>query len=256
MLKFSVTDGEITNSAFTANVVAMAKNAILMRRAAMLLGILGFFNTSTLMSQIAVERISGGMAIRKLHSGTLLVRLESHEKKIALLEKLAESADCDEKCRTRRKQEADEISAGRDRFNRAFMKAFSGHYHFSRVYFYYDRDHRALQSQGFGGRYFLDDSLRFMDAGPFSADSILLLVRDKTPGSAAEGWLLKQPDNQPLPPDFPYLTINNYKTLVNYFSDSDHVNKNCKYLVRKLNKTLVRYYSEAERRRQEATLLR
>lgn len=251
-----MTDGEITNFVLTAKIVAMAKNAILMRRAAMLLWFLGFFNTFALHAQDAVERLAGDMAIRTLHSGVLLVRLESHDKKSALLEQLAESSDCDEKCRIRRKREADEIRAGRDRFNRAFMKAFSGHYHFSRVYFYYDRDHRALQSQGFGGRYFLDDSLRFMDAGPFSADSIVLLVLDKTPASAAEGWLLKQPDNQPLPPDFPYLTINNYKTLVNYFSDSDHVNKNCKYLVRKLNKTLVRYYSEAERRRQEATLLR
>ncbi len=205
-----------------------------------------FFNTFTGYSQDPGLQILQTTSIQHLKGGTLLVRLESKEKKLNYLRQSLLNPDCDARCRSKKEEEIQEIDQSAKRFNQTFIQAFRKHFNFCDLLFYYDKDHHALKSAGWVGNYFLTDQLSNQTARPLNPDSCYILYKDLTPESQAEGWLVQTPDGQFLGKGFPFIIENNAKTLMNYFASSDHLTKNCNYMVRKFNKQLYKFHSQAE----------
>lgn len=229
----------------------MAKNAKLGYSGYICTLLLYFFNTLCLAAQTISDQLINDPAIRKMKSGYILVRLESFDKKIQYIKQSLASEKCDEDCKQKKRKEISEIEGARDLFNKTFINAFRTYFKFSQISFYYDKDHQLLKQNKFTGPLFLNDSLLTTTGGPFPLDSLLILAKDKTPESEAEGWLFQDANGHPLRKGFPFITQNNLKTLVNYFSSSDHLKKNCAHMVKKLNKDLFNYYHKAEMNRME-----
>lgn len=229
----------------------MAKNANLVYSGYIWMLLLYFFNTLWLSAQNIQDPLANQMAIRNMKTSSVLVRLESFDKKLQYIKQSIQSEKCNEACKAKKNKEIEEILKSRDQFNRAFIEAFRKYYQFSKVYFYYDKDHHELRQNKFEGTLFIDDSLQYCSGGPFPTDSVYILGKGKTPESEAEGWIFQYPDGIAMQKGFPFITQNNAKTLITYFSSSDHLKKNCNYIVKKLNKDLFSYYHKTEMKRME-----
>lgn len=229
----------------------MAKNAKLGYSGYICTLLLYFFNTLCLSAQEISDQLINDPAIRKMKSGYILVRLESFDKKIQYIKQASESEKCDLRCKEKKQKEIKEIEGARDQFNKAFILAFRKYFSYSKISFYYDKDHQQLKQNEFTGKLYLNDSLLSTSGGPFPLDSLFILAKDKTPESEAEGWLFQDANGNSLRKGFPFITQNNLKTLVNYFSSSDHIKKNCSHMVKKLNKDLFSYFHKAEMKRME-----
>lgn len=214
-----------------------------------------FFNIFTIRGQSEVNPFINEESIRKLKSGYLLVRLESFEKKIQHYELAKDRASCDENCRKKIQDKVNEIQKDRDHFNIEFIHAFKKRFDFCPVKFYYDKDHTSFSDSGFSNIILLDDSLNTLNTVWTAVDSFLILKKDHTPQSENEGWLFQTKEGTTLDSGFPFISSNNAKTLMNYFSMSNHIKKNCDHLVRKMNKELHKYYFKTERKRMEAKFL-
>jgi hypothetical protein len=237
--------------AFSIKRESMAKNANLAYSGYICMLLLYFFNTLLLSAQHIYDPLANQYAIRKMKSANVLVRLESFEKKLQYIKHFIDSEKCDSICKQKKNKEIEETLKSRDRFNRTFIESFRKHYQFSNVYFYYDKDHHILRQHKFEGEFYLDDSLKNISAGPFSMDSLFILGKGITPESEAEGWMFQNAEGTPMQKGFPFIIQNNAKTLITYFSSSDHVKKNCIHMVKKLNKDLFRFYHKAELKRME-----
>ncbi|MBK9109804.1 MAG: hypothetical protein IPM92_15890 [Saprospiraceae bacterium] len=229
----------------------MAKNAKLGYSGYISTLLLYFFNTLCLPAQDISDQLINDPAIRKMKSGYILIRLESFDKKIQYIKQSLESEKCNLSCKEKKQKEIKEIEVARDQFNKAFIQAFRKYLSFSKISFYYDKNHQMLKQNQFSGTLFIDDSLLMTTGGPFPMDSLFILAKDKTPESESEGWLFQDSNGNPLRKGFPFITQHNLKTLVNYFSSSDHLKKNCTHMVKKLNKDLFNFYHKAEMKRME-----
>lgn len=179
--------------------------------------------------------------IEKLHKGTLLVRLESKEKKIGFLNSAIMAKDCNQNCKEKIHHQIDEIVLERDRFNLQFIKSFKFHFSFCPVYFYYDKDHPDLVKDSFKGNFYLDENLKQIRIDTLQKDSLFIFKKDITPYSENEGWLIQTADGYTLKNGFPFISENNFRTIWNRIISSNHLNKNCDYMVMKLNKNLFEY---------------
>lgn len=213
-----------------------------------------FFNILTAYCQDPALKIQQSQAIRQLKKGSLLVRLESKDKKMKFLRQIMEQSKCDADCQADKQRELDEVLRTSNDFNLAFIQAFHNHFKFCRVHFYYDKDHAALKSSAWSAPLFLDDSLRYITKEISTNQSTYVLYKDVTPESEAEGWMIQDLNGESLGKGFPFVIQNNAKTLMTYFSSSDHLRKNCNYLVKKLNKDLQKYYLNAELKSMEGEL--
>lgn len=210
-----------------------------------------FFNIFSAGGQSDINPFINEESIRKLKSGYVLVRLESFEKKIQHYELAMSQSSCNEKCRERIQDKIDEILKNRDHFNIEFIKAFNKRFDFCKVLFYYDKDHTRLADNGFSTLVLVDDSLNTFETNWTAVDSFLIFKKGHTPQSENEGWLFQTKDGSTLDSGFPYISSNDAKTLMTYFSSSNHIKKNCDHMVRKINKELHKYYYKTERKRME-----
>lgn len=179
--------------------------------------------------------------IEKLHKGSLLVRLESKEKKIRFFENEMTLKDCNDKCKKEFSMQIQSIKEERDKFNLQFIESFKKYFTFCPVYFYYDKDHQDLVNSKFRKDLFLNQNLQYTTITSINMDSILILKKDLSPNSENEGWMFQTVEGITLKDGFPYVIENDYKTIFNWLSSKDHVKLNCDYMVRKLNKKLVTY---------------
>lgn len=191
-------------------------------------------------------------SIQLLSNGSLLVRLPSEEKKISFFENQKKIKDCDSKCQKKMDEEILEITSQRDTFNSLFIKSFKRYFKFCPVYFYYDKDHDVLQNADYVLSLYLDENLNYKSIPFIHKDSLLILKKDRTPNSENEGWLFQTMDGKTLHNDFPYITQNNFTTLMNRLSYKNHVKENCKYMVKKLNKQLYSYLAEVNEKKEDA----
>ncbi len=213
--------------------------------------LLFFFNIWPLAAQEAQNPFLEEEAIRKLKSGTLLVRLESLEKKLQFLERSMEHAECDASCKKKIQEDIEEVRLARNQFNKEFITAFRTYFSFCKVYFYYDNQHSVLLQKRFADFSFIGDSLNELPPTTVSKDSILILKKDLTPDAENEGWLFQTTDGFTMKSKFPFITENNAKTLINRLASSDYLKKNCRYMVKKLNKDLFKFYWKTEEKRLE-----
>ncbi|MBK9722785.1 MAG: hypothetical protein IPO78_14400 [Saprospiraceae bacterium] len=204
-----------------------------------------------LQAQVAQNKMINETPIRILKSGVLLVRLESMENKIQHLIKASLQEDCKSKCKEKIEKQILQLTLDRDAFNTEFIKAFKNNFKFCPVFFYYDKDQIALAQTNYSRIYFLDSTQNNKFVANIPKDSLLILKKDETPNSSNEGWLFQTADGVLLQNGFPYITVNNFKTLMNRLASTDHQKKNCIYLVKKLNKNLHQYLYESDVRKME-----
>ncbi len=195
----------------------------------------------SLQAQDAPDYFINEISIEKLYKGNLLVRLESKEKKIQFLNTARNANNCNQKCKQKLQDQVDEIIQTRDRFNLQFMKSFEIYFSFCPIYFYYDKDHQNLVNAKFIGNFFLDKKLQTIRIDTFQKDSIFILKKDITPNSENEGWLIQTSDGYTLKNGFPFVSENNFTTIWHRITSSDHLIKNCDYMVTELNKKLYEY---------------
>lgn len=205
-----------------------------------------------LQAQSSGDLFINDQAILVLRKGNLLVRLESKENKINFLENELNKNDCDAKCKTKIREELNEIFSDRDTFNSQFIRSFKQYFKFCPVYFYYDKDHQQLQNSNFKGTYFLDANLATISNNDFLADSILILKKDLTPNSENEGWLFQNAQGKTLRSGFPFISQNNFTTMMNRISYSNHIKQNCNYMVKKLNKKLFSFLHDVREKQLDA----
>ncbi len=203
-------------------------------------------------AQVASKPFLLENSIELLKNGSLLVRLPSEEKKISFFENQKQLKDCDQKCQKKMEKEILEISTFRDTFNTLFIKSFNRYFKFCPVYFYYDKDHDILKNSNYQESLYLDENLNYKSILKIQKDSLLILKKDRTPNSENEGWLFQTTDGKKLPDNFPYITQNNFTTLLNRISYKNHVKENCKYMVKKLNKQLYSYLAEVGEKKENA----
>ena len=79
-------------------------------------------------------------------SGTLIIRLKSHEKKLSAIGSEIDRADTSPGYRKRLTEQRDLIIANRDRFNRDLVTTFGEKYTFSEVRFMYDKEAERLRN--------------------------------------------------------------------------------------------------------------
>jgi hypothetical protein len=194
-----------------------------------------------LKAQVNPNNFTNEINIAKLSKGNLLVRLESKENKINFLQKQITAKDCNDKCKARLERQIQEIRVARDSFNRQWINSFKAYFTFCPVYFYYDKDHEELKKSKFKGNFFVDENLNVININRINQDSILILKKDITPNSENEGWLFQTIDGVTLQDGFPYITVNNSKTIFNWISSSNHKKLNSDYLIQKLNTDLYAY---------------
>ena len=159
--------------------------------------------------------------------------------------------DCKSKCKEKIEKQILQLTLDRDAFNTEFIKAFKNNFKFCPVFFYYDKDQIALAQTNYSRIYFLDSTQNNKFLANIPKDSLLILKKDETPNSSNEGWLFQTADGVLLQNGFPYITVNNFKTLMNRLASTDHQKKNCIYLVKKLNKNLHQYLYESDVRKME-----
>lgn len=196
-----------------------------------------------LQAQQAPDYFINETSIENLYKGNLMVRLESKDKKIRFINEAMNSSECDQKCKNKLQLKIDELIKERDRFNLQFMKSFEIYFSFCPVYFYYDIDHQELVKSNFNGNFFLDKKLQHFKIDTFHQDSNFILKKDITPNSENEGWLIQTSNGYTLKNGFPFVSENNFKTIWNWITSTDHVAKNCDYMVKELNKKLYEFLS-------------
>jgi hypothetical protein len=202
-------------------------------------------------AQQTSDAIINAQSIKQLRKGYLLVRLESKENKINFLEQQMKHKDCDEKCKTKKEEELKDIRQTRDSFNIEFIKALKSNFRFSRVFFYYDKDHQKLADAQYKGNLFLDEHLNYTTINSINIDSMLILKKGLTPNSENTGWLFQTKEGHTLTKGFPYISENKFKTLLNEISSSDHLQRNCEYIANTLNEKLYKYYLKTEKKRKK-----
>ncbi len=205
-----------------------------------------------LQAQSSGELFDHDQAIINLRKTHLLVRLESKDHKIKFLQKELEKKNCDEKCRSSIEEQIQDIIASRDTFNIQFIRSFKQYFKFCPVYFYYDKDHEQLLQSEFNGSHFLDATLAYISVRSKSKDSILILKKDITPNSENEGWLFQTVDGKTFRHGFPFISQNNFTTMMNRIAYSNHIMQNCNYMVKKLNKKLFSYLHDVKAKQMDA----
>lgn len=193
-----------------------------------------------------------GSSILQLKNSTLLVCLESNQNKLLHYEKAANASDCNAKCKQKIAETISEIKLGRDQFNKAFIKSFKNYYRFNPYVFCYDKDLAVLKKSRFQGNYFLNDSLILESQQKINPDSLFILIKTTSPNGGSEVWMFQTSDGLLLEHGFPFINENNFKSNLTRISSSDHIQKNVKNWLRRLNKDLFKFYNKIQMKNAEA----
>ncbi len=205
-----------------------------------------------LQAQSSGDLFDANQAILSLKSGHLLVRLEARENKINFLQKELNHTSCNEKCKEKIQSQLNNLLSDRDTFNKQLIRSFKLYFKFCPVFFYYDKDHQALLDSDWKGPYFLDGNLSALALPSIQTDSFLILKKDITPNSENEGWLFQTAQGKTFRNNFPYISENNFTTMMNRISYSNHIKQNCNYMVKKLNKKLFSYLHQVVEKQMDA----
>ncbi len=131
----------------------------------------------------ATKKKDARQLLQQLHEGTLIVRLQSNDRKIKELQRLIDSPDLNEKSKSRFRNMLKTTLADTRQEGLDMMVAFAGNYNFSKVLFIYDTASVSLKN-GVAGGYFLNDSL---ETDPLlrleSKDWLLLYFRREAPAN-------------------------------------------------------------------------
>lgn len=155
------------------------------------------FSTSELTAQKAAFRDS---LVQDFRSGTLIIRLRSHENKINTIEALLDRADTSPNYRTRLTEKRDLVIVNRDRFNQDLVSAFSEKYTFSEVRFMLDRDVKRFR-EGELDRVFLGPDLQPLAESKPVDGSYYFFGEGSTQltGNSREGILVMDSNGDQLP---------------------------------------------------------
>ena len=188
-------------------------------------------------------------AIKTLREGVLLVRLPSHQKKAAALQRLLDSPEVDESRKNAIRRELESTLAEASYRNRRLIQAFGRYYDFSPVLFLYDTGSTAV-ADGQRAGMFLDDSLRIDPALGFGEEPFFFArigYTDETSSSGAADALILSDRNfgdlsDPFPNNF---YISTTKLVISrFFSPSTADDKYYRQLVSKLDRQLKKFYGQ------------
>ena len=186
--------------------------------------------------------------IKKLHSGTLVVRLPSNAKKIAALQGLIDRGKLKKKAQRRTVEKLETTKKSTRSFNLTMMQALKENYHFSELLFIYDTASVALKNGQYEG-IFLNDSLAIDPDIELKNDTFLGLRFGNTKsedGQSIDAMVVMNRQLKDLSPPFPYyVRMNNiFAILGTFLPEQSKVSivKATQKLNARLNSFYRRYY--------------
>lgn len=142
--------------------------------------------------------------VQDFRSGTLIIRLQTHENKLNSIESVIHRADTSPNYRNRLIKKRDLIISNRDRYNQDLVSAFSELYSFSEVRFMFDKDIKRFQTGDLDGVFLGTDLLPLTEVEPITG-SFYFFGEGNTQmsGNSREGLLVMDKNGDMLPSWFP-----------------------------------------------------
>ena len=179
--------------------------------------------------------------VEDFRSGTLIIRLKSHEKKLSAIGSEIDRADTSPGYRKRLTEQRDLIIANRDRFNRDLVTTFGEKYTFSEVRFMYDKEAERLRN-GDQDAIFVGTDLQPLEKTNPLVGSFYFYGEAFTevPGNSRAGLLVMDKNLDQLPSWFPsfFRAKKNVKTFFSTFGGDGYNYLEADKLVAKLSKRL------------------
>jgi hypothetical protein len=179
--------------------------------------------------------------VEDFRSGTLIIRLKSHENKLRAIESEIDRSSTSSGYRKRLSNERDLIIANRDRFNQDLVTTFSEKYTFSKVRFMYDKEAERLRN-GEQNAVFVGTDLKPIEnakplVGPFYFYGEAFT---EITGNSRAGLLVMDKNLDQLPSWFPsfFRAKKNVKTFFSTFGGDGYNYLEADKLVAKLSKRL------------------
>jgi len=199
--------------------------------------IICFFATDA----IAQKKQIRDSLVEDFRSGTLIIRLKSHENKLRKIESVIDRADTSPGYRKRLSNDRDVIIANRDRFNQDLVTSFGEKYTFSEVRFMYDTEAEKLRN-GDQTAIFVGTDLQPLENPKPLVGPIYFYGEGFTavPGNSREGLLVMDRNLDQLPSWFPsfFRAKKNVKTFFSSFGGDQYNYLAADKLVAKLTKRL------------------
>lgn len=213
----------------------------------LLLSLVFLFSISFISAQDADE--AAKLAINTMKENCLVVRLESHHRKISELTRLASKGDLSDKTRAALSEKLKRMMQERDAKNLLWMQYFNQHFNFSKVLFTYDTTSVELLKTQSGKNSFLNDSLKIepsirLESGTFTAARFG--ATDTQEGTGVDALIFQNSDFEDLQKPFPYyvkLTYLGYyfnKLLAKELAEP----RNTERVVKKANERLREFYKK------------
>jgi hypothetical protein len=162
------------------------------------------------LSPVDVEqrRERAEQAIRELKDGMLIIRLDSHRKKITALKEAIAREQPGSALRSRLEEDLKITIADKDKWNKALVDAFSNGYTFSEFLVMYDSSTFTLQ-EGVRSGIFLDENLE-VDPDIELTEEVYYILdweeNDRQSAAGQRGLVFSDKDYRKLEPPFPYFT--------------------------------------------------
>ncbi len=179
--------------------------------------------------------------VQDFRSGTLIVRLKTHENRLNSIEEVLDKASTSPSYRKRLTEKRDIIIANRDRFNEDLVSAFSKEYTFSEVRFIFDRDVKRFQAGELEGVFLGTDLTPLSEVKPIQG-AYYFFGEGSTQmsGNSREGLLVMDTKGDQLPSWFPsYLRAkSNGKSFISMFGGDRYPYLPAEKVVKKFMKSL------------------
>lgn len=185
------------------------------------------------------RHINAEEAIKKLRNGYLLVRLTSDKRKVEELKRQVAANPSDKKIA---KKLANTI-AQRKEFNDKLRSAFSDHYDFSKVLYFYDYDAKKLLAGDMAG-IFLNDSFEIDSDISLTTTDFLVLSEGSAGDSGIEAYIVHNANLEPLTKPFPYYYRRNdfFKVFFSVFDSKSSKYRSHDKVVKDINESFYNFY--------------
>ena len=191
--------------------------------------VLGLYN-----APLHAQGMEPAEAIKALREGYLIIRLPSYRAKIDTLESIILRTQ-DSNNRHRLERLLNETIETRDSLQAGYLRAFSNHYHFSKVAYVYDYDARNLEKATF-----FNLNGNSLNRAEFAGVPIFYLYFERTAESKIDGLVIYDQQLKIVPRPFPNnFTRSGLNLLFLKISDKNFP----AWRVSKMQKQLIKYYN-------------